>query len=65
MQNIICVITDLTDAELRIKKMYCNDILSILNTLGSGDSIKKGKTLFFYKEIRIFINFFNSYFRKK
>lgn len=43
MQNIICAITDLTDAELRIKKMYCNDILSILDTLGSGDSIKKGK----------------------
>ncbi|XP_072742960.1 SET domain-containing protein SmydA-8 isoform X2 [Anoplolepis gracilipes] len=37
---------DLTDAELRIKKMYCNDILSILDTLGSGDSIKKGFVLY-------------------
>ncbi|XP_011261742.1 SET domain-containing protein SmydA-8 isoform X2 [Camponotus floridanus] len=37
---------DLTDAELRIKKMYCNDILSILDTLGSGDSIKKGLVLY-------------------
>ncbi|XP_011703599.1 PREDICTED: protein msta, isoform B isoform X2 [Wasmannia auropunctata] len=32
---------DLTDAELRIKKLYCDNILSALDILGSGDSIKK------------------------
>lgn len=37
-----CVIADLTDAELKIKQMYCDDILSVLDALGSGDSIKKG-----------------------
>ncbi|KAG5329218.1 MSTAB protein, partial [Acromyrmex charruanus] len=37
---------DLTDTELRIKKMYCDDILSVLDTLGSGDSIKKGLVLY-------------------
>lgn len=36
---------DLTDTELRIKKMYCDDILSALDTLGSGDSIKKGNII--------------------
>jgi len=42
MWNIIRIIADLTDAELKIKKMYCDDILSTLDILGSGDSIKKG-----------------------
>ncbi|KAM0736515.1 SET domain-containing protein SmydA-8, isoform A [Formica fusca] len=37
---------DLTDADLSIKKMYCNDVLSILDALGSGDSIKKGLVLY-------------------
>ncbi|EGI57673.1 Protein msta, isoform A [Acromyrmex echinatior] len=37
---------NLTDTELRIKKMYCDDILSVLDTLGSGDSIKKGLVLY-------------------
>ncbi|KAL6263575.1 hypothetical protein P5V15_006364 [Pogonomyrmex californicus] len=37
---------DLTDTELRIKKGYCNDILSALDALGSGDSIKKGLVLY-------------------
>lgn len=45
MRNVICVITDLTDADLSIKKMYCNDVLSILDALGSGDSIKKGNIM--------------------
>ncbi|XP_029160468.1 SET domain-containing protein SmydA-8-like isoform X2 [Nylanderia fulva] len=37
---------DLTDKELRIKKMYCNDILSTLDILDSGDSIKRGLVLY-------------------
>nr|XP_012227831.1 PREDICTED: protein msta, isoform B-like [Linepithema humile] len=37
---------DLTNVELRIKKTYCNDILSVLDTLNSGDSIKKGLVLY-------------------
>ncbi|KAL6429681.1 hypothetical protein ACFW04_007537 [Cataglyphis niger] len=37
---------DLTDADLSIKKMYCNDTVSILDALGSGDSIKKGLVLY-------------------
>ncbi|KAL0099781.1 hypothetical protein PUN28_019890 [Cardiocondyla obscurior] len=37
---------DLTDAELRIKQMYCNDILSALDALNSGDSITKGLVLY-------------------
>lgn len=48
MRNVICVITDLTDADLSIKKMYCNDVLSILDALGSGDSIKKGNIMTLY-----------------
>jgi len=52
MWNIIRIIADLTDAEIRIKKMYCDDILSTLDILGSGDSIKKGNMMremsFFY-----------------
>jgi len=35
-------VLDLTNAELKIKKAYCHDILSVLNALGSGNSIKKG-----------------------
>lgn len=42
-------ISDLTNAELEIKKAYCNDVLSSLDTLGSGDSIKKGNLLIFSK----------------
>lgn len=41
--NMICV-SDLTDAELRIKRLYCQDVLSVLGVLNSGDSIKKGIT---------------------
>ncbi|XP_011167732.2 SET domain-containing protein SmydA-8 [Solenopsis invicta] len=37
---------DLTDVELRIKRTYCDDILSALDALGSGDSIKKGLVLY-------------------
>jgi len=52
MWNIIRIIADLTDAELRIKKMYCDDILFTLDILDSGDSIKKGNMIrempFFY-----------------
>lgn len=42
MYNLRCCIPDLSDTELRIKVAYCNDVLSILDALGSGDSIKKG-----------------------
>jgi hypothetical protein len=38
-------VSDLTNAELKIKKAYCHDILSVLNTLGSGNSIKKGNMI--------------------
>lgn len=44
---------DLTDAELRIKKAYCNDVLSSLDALDSGDSMKKGNSI-------THINFSNS-----
>ncbi|XP_020286985.1 protein msta-like [Pseudomyrmex gracilis] len=37
---------DLTDTELKIKRTYCNDVLSALDALGSGDSIKKGLVLY-------------------
>ncbi|XP_011880733.1 PREDICTED: protein msta, isoform B-like isoform X2 [Vollenhovia emeryi] len=37
---------NLTDAELRIKQVYCDDILSALDALDSGDSIKKGLVLY-------------------
>ncbi|EZA55564.1 Protein msta, isoform A [Ooceraea biroi] len=37
---------DLTDAELKIKGAYCHDILSVLEALGFGDSIKKGLVLY-------------------
>ncbi|XP_071635897.1 SET domain-containing protein SmydA-8 isoform X1 [Temnothorax longispinosus] len=37
---------DLTDAELRTKQVYCDEILSALDALGSGDSIKKGLVLY-------------------
>lgn len=34
---------DLSDIELDIKANYCNDLLSVLDILNSGDSTKKGK----------------------
>ncbi|XP_014470813.1 PREDICTED: protein msta, isoform B-like [Dinoponera quadriceps] len=37
---------DLTDEELRIKKAFCYDVLSSLDVLNSGDSIKKGLILY-------------------
>lgn len=44
-------ISDLTNTELQIKKTYCNDVLSALDAIGSGDSIKKGTTYIKNKKI--------------
>ncbi|XP_017886701.1 SET domain-containing protein SmydA-8-like isoform X2 [Ceratina calcarata] len=37
---------DLTDGELNVKANYCNDLLSILDTLGCGDCQKRGLILY-------------------
>lgn len=37
---------DLSDIELDIKANYCNDLLSVLDILNSGDSTKKGLILY-------------------
>lgn len=37
---------DLTDIELNVKINYCNELLSILDTLGCGDCQKKGLILY-------------------
>lgn len=37
------IMLDLSDIELDIKANYCNDLLSVLDILNSGDSTKKGK----------------------
>jgi len=50
-------VLDLTNAELKIKKAYCHDILSVLNALGSGNSIKKGM-ISISLEKKLIYNFF-------
>lgn len=53
-------VSDLTEVELRIKKAYCNDVLSSLDALNSGDSIKKGNLIICAN----FTNFFSQKYEK-
>ncbi|XP_076754703.1 SET domain-containing protein SmydA-8 [Xylocopa sonorina] len=41
-----CTWEDLTDAELDVKVSYCNDLLSILDSLNCGDCKKRGLILY-------------------